>query len=69
MTDDLIEAALARHIGPDAAADFVARVSRYSNFPNLIKGIAKLPATPDLEAAALALIFRWWTGSLRRSRT
>ncbi|GAA3584149.1 hypothetical protein GCM10022198_04270 [Klugiella xanthotipulae] len=56
MTDDPIEAALARHVGPATAADFTAKVSRYVNYPNLIKGIAKMPAAPDLEAAALALI-------------
>lgn len=56
MADDPVTTALAQHVGLDAAADFTAKVSRYSSWPNLIRGIATMPANPDLEAAALALI-------------
>lgn len=56
MTDDPIETALARGVGPAEAAAFIAKVSRYVNYPNMLKGIAKMPANLALEAAALAVI-------------
>lgn len=56
MADAPVTTALARHVGLGAATHFTAKVSRYASWPNLIRGISAMPATADLEAAALALI-------------
>lgn len=56
MADAPVTTALARHVGLDAATRFTAKASRYASWPNLIRGISAMPATPDLEAAALALV-------------
>ena len=54
MADAPVTTALARHVGLGAATHFTAKASRYASWPNLIRGISAMPATPDLEAAALA---------------
>lgn len=55
-TDDAVHDDLAARVGEDRAADLLRRIARFTNYPNTIKGIAKLPADPELEAAVFALL-------------
>lgn len=54
--DDRIQSALADRVGPDVAEAIFTRAGRFSNLPNLVKGMAKEPGAPATEAAALALV-------------
>lgn len=53
---DRIESAFADRAGADVAQAIFARAGRYSNLPNLVKGMAKSDSAPGVEEAALALI-------------
>jgi hypothetical protein len=53
---DPVRAALGARLGDAAAAALLTRMSRYSNYPNAVKGAAKTPADPQTEAAALAVV-------------
>lgn len=53
---DRIESAFADRVGADVAEALFARAGRYSNLPNLVKGMAKSDSAPGVEEAALALI-------------
>lgn len=54
-TDPILEA-LAEQLGADAAEALLDRVDNYSNVPNAIKGMAKQPSDPTVEAAALSVV-------------
>jgi hypothetical protein len=53
---DPLRTALASQLGDDAATALLTRMDRYSNYPNAVKGAAKIPADPQTEAAALTVV-------------
>ncbi|GAA5141160.1 hypothetical protein GCM10023340_02390 [Nocardioides marinquilinus] len=53
---DPVLSALATRLGDEAAAALLARARGYSNYPNAVKGAAKLDGDPVVEAAALAVV-------------
>lgn len=55
-TTETLRAALARSVGDAAADALFDRLGRYSNTPNLIAGVGKLPGDERLEAAALDVV-------------
>lgn len=54
--DDRIQAAFGDRVGADVAEAVFTRAGRFSNLPNLVKGMAKEPGAPATESAALALV-------------
>lgn len=56
MNSDPIKPALVRLIGFEEADALITKASRYTNYPNVIKGFVKMPASPGLEGASLAII-------------
>ncbi|MSW65296.1 MAG: hypothetical protein F2825_10485, partial [Actinobacteria bacterium] len=54
--DDPVLTALARQLGDDTARGLLRRLRSFSNYPNGVKGAAKLPADPEVSTAALAVV-------------
>lgn len=54
-TDPVLDALTAR-IGKADAKALLAKFRRYSNMPNVVAGVAKMPSSPETESAALALV-------------
>lgn len=55
-SDDPVRSALASRLGDDAAEALLKRIRSYSNYPNAVKGAAKLDGGPDVAGAALAVV-------------
>lgn len=54
--DERIQSALGDRVGADVAEAFFTKAGRYSNLPNLVKGMVKEDSSPAIEAAALAIV-------------
>ena len=54
--DDPVLTALADRLGADAAGGLLRRLRSYSNYPNAVKGAAKMPAGPEVATAALTVV-------------
>lgn len=56
FSNDPVGVALAALVGDDQAEAFLKKMLRYTNYPNLVTGIAKMPSDPKLEQAALKVV-------------
>lgn len=57
MTEmDPVVSAFGARVGADVADTVLTKVLKYSNLPNLVKGMAKSDPAPDVESAALAVV-------------
>ena len=56
MTDDMpIQTALEAALGTEQTDQLLTALDNYSNQPNAVKGAAKRPSDPEVEATALAV--------------
>ncbi|WP_285725865.1 hypothetical protein [Psychromicrobium xiongbiense] len=55
MTDMPIQTALEAALGTERSDDLLTALDNYSNQPNAVKGAAKRPSDPEVEAAAHAV--------------
>lgn len=54
--DERIQAALGDRVGADQAEAIFAKAGRFSNLPNLVKGMVKEGSAPAIESAALTIV-------------